>query len=281
MDSFEINKLIGALLGTVFVVFSIGLDLGRACSLARAGKAGLRDRRRRRRRRRQAARPSRPRREPIGPLLAKADPNAGEAIFKKCLACHTGDKGGANKVGPNLWGIVNRPVASHEGFAYSAGMKEFSEGGKTVWDYDHLSDFLTAPKAYVKGTAMGFAGLKKIEDRANVIAYLRTLADTPRSRCRNERESVSRRGDHEKAGFSPAFLVSNGLHMSRSAGLSEPRCTSGAGFVAYVLIATVLEEDRHDATARPACFHEPCSPRSFLRDRACLRAPTNGAPPPR
>ena len=178
MDSFEINKLIGALLGTVFVVFSIGLDFGWAVRVAGAGKAGLRDRRRRRAGRQRRGRAGR-RRKPIGPLLATADVKAGEAIFKKCAACHTGDKGGANKVGPNLWGIVNRPVASHEGYSYSAGMKAFSDGGKAVWDYDHLNGFLTAPKAYVKGTAMGFGGLKKIEDRAALIAYLRTLADAP------------------------------------------------------------------------------------------------------
>ena len=146
--------------------------------IAGAGKAGLRDRGGRRAgRRRPAAEPAAP--QPIGPLLAAADPKAGEAVFKKCTACHTGEKGGANKVGPNLWGIVNRPVASHEGFSYSAGMKAFADGGKVVWDYDHLSGFLTAPKAYVKGTAMGFGGLKKIEERATLIAYLRTLADTP------------------------------------------------------------------------------------------------------
>ena len=146
MDSFEVNKLIGALLGTVFVVFSIAHHFG--CDLRRAdpGKAGLRDRGGREPAGGGGGEAGRAE-QPIGPLLATADPEAGEAVFKKCTACHTGEKGGANKVGPNLWGIVNRPVASHEGFAYSAAMKEFSEGGKVVWDYDHLSDFLTAPKA--------------------------------------------------------------------------------------------------------------------------------------
>ena len=178
MESFEVNKLLGALLGTVFIVFSLALVSDGIFSSPEPAKPGFEivaseapaggetgggE----------AAQP-----EPIAPLLAKADPAAGEAVFKKCAACHTGDKGGANKVGPNLWGIVDRPVAAHEGFSYSSGMKAFAEGGKK-WDYQLLSDFLLSPKAEVKGTAMGFAGLKKIDDRANVLAYLRTLADTP------------------------------------------------------------------------------------------------------
>jgi len=117
--------------------------------------------------------------ELIAPLLASADPAKGESVFKKCAACHSNDAASANKVGPGLWNIVNRPVASHEGFNYSAAMTEFAQGGSVVWDYEHLSEFLAAPKKYIKGTAMGFAGLKKIEERADLIAYLRTIADTP------------------------------------------------------------------------------------------------------
>ncbi len=116
---------------------------------------------------------------PIATLLASADAGAGETVFKKCASCHTPEKGGPNKVGPGLWDVVNRPVASHEGFSYSAGMTTFSEGHKVVWDYDHLSFFLEAPKKHVPGTAMGFAGLKKDDERANLIAYLRTLSDNP------------------------------------------------------------------------------------------------------
>jgi cytochrome c len=116
---------------------------------------------------------------PIATLLASADATAGANVFKKCASCHTSEKGGPNKVGPGLWDIVNRPVASHEGFSYSAGMTTFSEGHKVVWDYDHLSFFLEAPKKHVPGTAMGFAGLKKNDERANLIAYLRTLSDNP------------------------------------------------------------------------------------------------------
>lgn len=116
---------------------------------------------------------------PVGVLLAKADAAKGAAIFKKCQACHDGTKGGPNKVGPNLWGVVDRPIASHEGFSYSAGMKDFSEGGAKKWTYENLFHFILSPKADVKGTAMGFAGLKKEDERADLLAYLQTLSDSP------------------------------------------------------------------------------------------------------
>ncbi|OAE41722.1 cysteine desulfurase, partial [Enterobacter cloacae] len=73
---------------------------------------------------------------PIAKLLASADAAKGEAVFKKCTSCHTGESGGPNKVGPNLFDVVNRPIASHEGFSYSAAMKDFSKGGSVHWDYD-------------------------------------------------------------------------------------------------------------------------------------------------
>lgn len=116
---------------------------------------------------------------PIAELLAKADASAGATVFKKCQSCHSIEKGGPNKVGPDLWGVIARPIASHEGFAYSAAMKDFSEGGKQVWDFEHMNKFLTAPKAYIKGTAMGFAGIKNDSDRANLIAYIHEQADSP------------------------------------------------------------------------------------------------------
>ncbi len=176
MDSYEINKLIGALLATVFVVLSVGIIADSIFAAPAPATPGFLI---------EAVEPAEggagdaaPAEESIAVLLASADAEAGAAVFKKCGACHTGEKGGANKVGPNLWGIVNRPVASHEGYSYSAAMKAFSEDGK-VWDYDHLNHFLTSPKGLVKGTAMGFAGVKKDGERANLIAYLRTLADSP------------------------------------------------------------------------------------------------------
>jgi cytochrome c len=178
MDSNEVNKLLAGLLGTVFVVFSVGLvsnalfaspapeKFGFAIEAAEPAEGG-------------AAAPA-AEAKPIADLLATANAEAGAAVFKKCQACHSGEKGGPNKVGPDLWDIVDRPVAEHEGFAYSAGMKEFSKGGAEKWTYDNLNHFITSPKKFVKGTAMGFAGLPKDEDRANVIAYLRTLSDSPK-----------------------------------------------------------------------------------------------------
>jgi cytochrome c len=178
MDSNEVNKLLAGLLGTVFVVFSVGLVSNALFASPAPEKSGFAI---------EAAEPAEggaaaPAAEakPIADLLATANAEAGAAVFKKCQACHSGEKGGPNKVGPDLWDIVDRPVAEHEGFAYSAGMKEFSKGGTEKWTYDNLNHFITSPKKFVKGTAMGFAGLPKDEDRANVIAYLRTLSDSPK-----------------------------------------------------------------------------------------------------
>ena len=114
--------------------------------------------------------------QPIGPLLAKADAAAGEKIAKKCASCHTFEKGGPNKIGPNLWDVVGRKHAGHEGFSYSSVM----QGMPGNWDYDALNKFIYSPKTYAKGTKMTFAGLKNDQERADVIAFLRTLSDNPK-----------------------------------------------------------------------------------------------------
>ena len=114
--------------------------------------------------------------QPIAPLLASASVENGEKVAKKCASCHTFEKGGANKIGPNLWNIVGAKTAHAEGFGYSGAMQGM---GKT-WDYEALGEFLYSPKDYVKGTKMTFAGLKKDQDRADIVAYLRSLSDSPK-----------------------------------------------------------------------------------------------------
>jgi cytochrome c len=108
--------------------------------------------------------------EPIKDLMVKADPAQGEKVSKICGSCHTFGKGEPNRVGPNLAGIVGRARGAAAGFAYSDAMK--AKGG--AWDEDSLNEFLWSPKSFVPGTKMSFAGLKKPEDRAALIKWLKS-----------------------------------------------------------------------------------------------------------
>jgi len=110
--------------------------------------------------------------EPIGPLLAKADPKKGEQIAKVCAACHTFNKGGPNKIGPNLWGIGEEAMAEVPGYQFSAAM-ESHKGEK--WDVEKLNEWLWKPQAFIKGTKMTFVGIPDAQKRADVIAYIESL----------------------------------------------------------------------------------------------------------
>jgi cytochrome c len=114
---------------------------------------------------------------PLVQLLAKADAKKGAEVAKACLSCHNVEPNGANKTGPALWNVVERDMGKHEGFAYSEGMLAMA-GQK--WTYENLNTFITAPKAFVKGTKMGYGGLKNDAKRADLLAYLQSLSDAPK-----------------------------------------------------------------------------------------------------
>jgi cytochrome c len=120
-----------------------------------------------------AAAPTGP--EPIAAMLASADAAAGKTLAKKCKACHTFKKGGAKKVGPNLWNVVGGARAAAPGFKYSKVLRDM--GGN--WSVADLNRFLLKPKAFAKGTKMSFAGLKKTQDRANIVRFMAGMADSP------------------------------------------------------------------------------------------------------
>jgi cytochrome c len=132
-------------------------------------------------------------------MLGMADVAQGERVFKKCAACHTVTQGGKNKSGPNLFGIIGKPVAATEGFKYSKALKEY--GGE--WTIERLDAFFTKPKAEVKGTRMSFGGLKKPKDRANLIAFLNANSDAPVSFGEPQASSEATETTQEAAATEP------------------------------------------------------------------------------
>jgi cytochrome c len=174
MDSFEINKIVGAVLGTCLFVLALNIAAGAMFSAPKPAKPGY-----------EVAVQEQPaaggaaaapaQDEPIEKLLASADPQRGETSAKKCQACHTFNKGEPNRVGPNLYGVVGRDRAAVPGFNYSAAMK--GKGGK--WTVEELNAFLINPRGAIPGTSMSFAGLPRGSERADVITFLNSKSDSP------------------------------------------------------------------------------------------------------
>lgn len=176
MNSFELNKIFGAILGTLVFVMGVGFIAdeiyapieGRGASYelpepAAEGETAV------------AETPGVP---SIAARMQTASAEAGAALMPRCQSCHDYSPDNANRVGPGLYGIVGHPIGGHEGFAYSDVLAQMGAEGE-VWDYEHLDGFLENPRTYTPGTKMSFAGLSNPDDRANLIAFLRENSDEP------------------------------------------------------------------------------------------------------
>ncbi|MBK3405106.1 c-type cytochrome [Methylorubrum populi] len=221
MDSFELNKVAGAVLGALLFAVGSGFVAELIYHPKPAGNAGY-----------PLPEPEpksggaaaeAPKAEPVAVRLASADADKGKGGTKACQACHSFEKGGPNKVGPDLWDIVEREKAHAAGFDYSAGLKE--KGG--TWTYEDLDHFLENPKGYVKGTKMAFAGIGSPTERANVIAYLRTLSDSPKPLPAAEKKAeASPEGEKKAEAAKPAEAKPE--DKSKASGKAEERPVESA-----------------------------------------------------
>jgi cytochrome c len=175
MDSFEFNKIAGGVLAALLVVVGLRIIGESVYSVEPLEKSayevpGVEA---------EAPAGAEQAAKPVGPsfeeALAKADMSKGETISNKCKTCHTIVKDGPNKIGPDLWGVVGRPVATHGGFNYSDSLKKI--GGD--WTFEKIEHFITKPRDFAPGTKMTFPGLPNVQDRADIIAYLNTQSDSP------------------------------------------------------------------------------------------------------
>ncbi len=175
MDSFEWNKIAGAILGTVIFIFVVRLIGEAVYEVPEPAKPGyvvegvVED---------AAAGKAAPTEEVVpdfGTVLAKADVAAGKAVSARCEQCHDLNKGGVNKIGPAMWGVIGRARATEAGFSYSSAMM----ASHNPWTFAQLYKYIKAPAIMVPGTKMSFAGIRSADERINLIAYLRTQSDAP------------------------------------------------------------------------------------------------------
>ncbi len=173
MNSFEINKILGALLGTCLILLAVHIASGAIFTQPAPAKPGYEVAVKEE----QPGKPEggKPAAQSIETLLASASAEHGATVAKQCAICHNFQEGQGPKIGPDLYSVVGRQVASKAGFNYSAALK--AKGG--TWTFDALNKWLLDPRADVPGTAMTFAGLPNEKQRADVIAYLNTLSKNP------------------------------------------------------------------------------------------------------
>ena len=179
MDSFEINKIIAAILLTALIIIGIGkftdvlfhVDKPKQSAYKIEGLESV-----------VASTSSSSEMKvvekvDIGQLLALGDLAHGEKVFKKCSACHMIASGGKNMIGPNLWGVIGRTAGSISDYKYSKAMVAYAK----QWSFEEMNSYLIKPQAYIKGTKMAFAGLRKEKDRASVILYLNSKSENPKT----------------------------------------------------------------------------------------------------
>ena len=176
MDSFELNKIIAAVLLIALIVIGIGKVSDIAFKVDKPEKSAYKIEIP------ENALVSNSKAEKveekvdISALLALGTIDHGEKVFKKCAACHLVNKGGANKIGPALYGVLGRKVASKEDYKYSKAMAAYEKN----WTFEEMNGYLKKPQSYIKGTKMAFAGLRKEKDRASVILYMNSKGDNPK-----------------------------------------------------------------------------------------------------
>ena len=175
MDSFEINKIVAAVLLVALLVIGIGKLSNVIFYVEKPEKPGYAVEVQQASTSTTATATVEDKKVDIAVLMALGDVNAGEKIFKKCAACHSINQGGANKIGPALYNVVGRKIGGVADYKYS---KAFVEYGKE-WNFEELNGFLIKPSKWIKGTKMAYAGLRKEEDRASIIKYLNQNSDSP------------------------------------------------------------------------------------------------------
>jgi cytochrome c len=210
MNSFEINKILGAVLGTCLILLAVHITSGAIFTPPVPAKPGY-DIAVKQEQPAQQPSTAAPAQQPIENLLASASVEHGAQVAKQCQICHNLQEGQGPKVGPDLYNVVGRPVASVPGFNYSAALK--AKGG--TWTVEALNTWLTDPRADVPGTAMTFAGLPNEKQRADLIAYLNTLSANPKPLPTAQKEGGAPGG--QPAPAAPAVPAQPNAHGSAPA----------------------------------------------------------------